>query len=135
MLNIAVHIAISGRRSSRSSSRSPMFDWKKFLFVFQINNDNIEDPEGTKFHVQRICNDDLVTQAFLKKSQVEQVVNLHPLYIYFVCGVLRICSINKITPKPFIPKNQNSYQVLLPPPMQRVQASYLPRYELKYTIK
>lgn len=43
---------------------------KSFLFKDQINKDNIKDPEGTKLHVQRICNDHMVTQAFLNQTLV-----------------------------------------------------------------
>lgn len=57
---------------------------KSLLFKVQINKDNIEDPEGTKFHVQRICNDDKVIKAFMNKNLIQQVSPEDPSVIYFL---------------------------------------------------
>lgn len=46
---------------------------KSYLFKVQINKDNIEDPEGTKFHVHMICNNDMIIRTF-NKNQVHKVV-------------------------------------------------------------
>lgn len=62
---------------------------KTFLFKIQITKDNIEDPEGTKFQVQRICDDELIIQTFLTENQLHQVIHQNLICIYLlvdICG-------------------------------------------------
>lgn len=45
-----------------------------YLFKVQINKDNIEDPEETNFHVQKICRDENIIETFLNKYHMQAKV-------------------------------------------------------------